>query len=108
MLGTARDTNIAKQVNRLQSDISDLTSQIGAFVSKERDQAGGAANKFLSEVNSRVSDYGSQLSDIADRANDQMDGLQRFMTTEVKRHPLRTLAIVGVAGLILGAMTRGK
>ena len=108
MLRAARDINVNDQISRMQSQISSLTSQLGGFIDRERGHAGTVANRLVDTLNSKVSDYSGQFGDLADSASERMDGLQKFLTVEVKHRPLRTLAIAGVIGILLGAMSRGR
>lgn len=105
MLRAAKDINLSDQIDRMQSEISNLTSQLSAYVAREGKTVNGIANKLVDNVSSKVNDYSGQVGDLT---HEQLDGLQRFLTVEVKRHPLRTLAIAGIAGLVIGAMSRSR
>ena len=108
MLRAAKDINVSDQINRMQSEISNLTSQLSTYVTREGRNVNGMASKLVDNLNSKVNDYSGQIGDLTDTASEQLDGLQRFLTVEVKRHPLRTLAIAGIAGLIIGAVSRSR
>ena len=108
MLGSARQTNVYDQISRMQAEITDLTSQLRKFGAREKKLATGLASNIADTVGSRYDDYSSQINALADKAGDQADAVQSFVMGELKRHPLRTLAVAGLLGVVFGALSRGR
>ena len=108
MLGSARQTNVYDQISKMQAEISDLTSQLSKFAAREKKHAAGLANSIADTVTDRYNNYSGQISNFADTATDHADAVQSFVMSEVKKHPLRTLVVAGLIGVVFGAMSRSK
>lgn len=108
MLGSARQTNVYDQINKMQAEIGDLTHQLNKFVSREKKHAAGLASSIADSVSNRYSDYSDQISGLAETASEHADTVQKLLMSEIKKHPLRTLAVAGLIGVVFGAMSRSR
>jgi ElaB/YqjD/DUF883 family membrane-anchored ribosome-binding protein len=101
-------TSLTDQIDKLQSQVNTLTVRLAKFLDEEKSALQGAstvARRLVSQTSRR---YGDQINELAGSAGGQLSDLQDAIYADVKRHPLRALAIVGGIGLLLGAFTRRR
>lgn len=83
------------------------------LVEKAEDKAGDARdlalkeiNELVANLNSKLAEFGTSSTDIAEKAKSTYSDIEKLVVREVSERPVRTLAVVGLAGLVLGLMSR--
>lgn len=101
-------SDLAEQVEKLRKELADLSSSMAGMVEREKDHALRSARKFADNVSGHIRDYAPDTDALLRQARGHADDLGKALGDEVKRNPLRTLAIAAGIGLLIGALSRGK
>lgn len=121
IVSNATAEDFAAQLAKLKKDLVELGRVVGETADKEKkyvadsllQQARGAVD-YLSSHASTVGDRAADLrkesaafaSRLGDSVSENYDDLAEKLAAEIRDRPLRTLAIAGGIGLVLGWLSR--
>ena len=109
--GSAKDLSVddlLSQVNSLRDEIGSLSRQFVRYVDQEGDSMSRAARQAIADLNQQLQSYGVDTDALTKSIRTKSDEVRKAARNEIRRHPLRSLAVTVGLGLIIGAMVRGK
>lgn len=99
--------------DELAAKAEDAVAKGSRLVEKAQDKASDASDAALKEINALVASLNEKLSalgvssdTLSEKAKSTYTDIEKIVTKEVSERPVRTLALVGLAGLAIGLMTR--
>src|SRR4030095_16424661 len=102
--------DVAKQLETLRDDISELTHQVADLVSQAKDspmaQVREQTRRAKASVDSAISDASATGREAVDAFRDVADTFGEAVENSLKRRPYATLALVAAIGFLFGAAWR--
>jgi len=106
MLGSAKSSSLARQIDRLQAEVSDLGDQLSRYSTKKH--ARKLARRAGDHISARYDDYSQQLSEFGDAAGEHLHRAGKHLEGEVRFHPFRALLVAALVGVAVGALSRAR
>lgn len=89
----------ARLVEKAQDKAQDMASDASAAALKE-------INALVTSLNDKLDALGVSSDTIAEKAKSTYSDIEKVVTKEVSERPVRTLALVGLAGIAIGLLSR--
>lgn len=100
-----RDEMVAKADEAIAKS-SRLVEKAEHTVGEATDLALKEINELVAALNTKLAALGTSPADVAEKAKSTYSDIEKLVAREVSERPVRTLAIAGLAGLVLGMITR--
>lgn len=98
---TAAQEDLAKQVEQLRNDVSEITRTLGELTR-------GQVTDFRTRAEQRAADLRARGRETADRAVTRAREAEEQAEDYVRERPLQSLALAAALGLIVGYITRPR
>ena len=87
-----------------RAKVSDAAGSLQDTVGQVKQAAVDGATSIAEQATSKLKSVGVDTDALAAQAKDSAGALQKAIEDEARSHPLRTIGIAAVAGLVLGAL----
>jgi ElaB/YqjD/DUF883 family membrane-anchored ribosome-binding protein len=101
-MGETMSETASSMADDARSKISQTAHNIQDSASNIRQSASDTAASYAQKANNTLKSAGVDTDLIAARAKDQASALQTAIEDETRNHPMRTLGIAALAGVVLG------
>lgn len=85
---------------------ADMAGKAESKISDGKDAALSEINTMITALNDKIAALGLDAEKLTDKAKASYADVEGYITREVSERPLRTLAFVGLTGLVLGMISR--
>jgi ElaB/YqjD/DUF883 family membrane-anchored ribosome-binding protein len=101
-MGESMSDTASSMSDNARNKISDTAQNMQDSASSMRQSASDTAASYAQKANSTLKSAGVDTDMIAARAKDQASALQMAIEDETRNHPMRTLGLAALAGMVLG------
>lgn len=101
MVDSVSDTT-SSMADSARNRISETAHNLQDTTSHIRQSASDTVSSYAEKANNTLKSAGVDTEVIAARAKDQASALQTAIEDETRQHPMRTLGIAALAGIVLG------
>lgn len=104
--GQMAQDSLSGAIGERLADAGEKASSLADEATRKAGQAAQSlahgAEALASDVGQKLKTVGAEAEAVATAAREKASDLEAMLASEVKAHPLRTLAIAAVAGAVLG------
>lgn len=103
---SGKAANDTVSTSDIEADIQRIREDIAALAGTLKDYGSGKGNEYKSRASAAGQDFTKMSQDALNDLTAELQGYERALTSEVRRHPLQALGIAAGIGFLVAALVR--
>ncbi|SDU32523.1 YqjD family protein [Stappia sp. ES.058] len=103
---TARDNDDAVSAQEIEENIARIRGDIADLASSLKKYGAGKSDEYRSRASAAGDDLTRKSQDALSDLTAELQGYEKALTEEIRRHPLQSLGIAAGIGFLIAALVR--